>query len=324
MIEEDTIAIRPDLQDVANTVTHLYELVKYFKRNNLETWPNLWNNNGLSSTVHELKNAEFEWTVEKLYGEGRDTAVTLAAQLTLINHVELCPRIKAYIEKLESYKDWIPTDKQLIEDCRTFLHKELRQAGIDYRAIEQMIELHEEQLGVISDLDGDIRALKHSKRYLTETGLVVSCAPQPTASVFIIHGHDEARWRELEKIIRDDFRLKPVVLGEMADGGAPTLVEKFEKYAPACSYAIAIFTPDDQVTNDRETYLQVRPNVLFELGWFCAYLGRGKVMILRQRDTNDRAFSDFGGVMQKRFTPTISECFKDIETELKEAKLFTV
>ena len=70
--------------------------------------------------------------------------------------------------------------------------------------------------------------------------------------IFIIHGHSEAKRRELVSLLRDRFQLEPVILSEQPDQGL-TIIEKFEKYASECSYAFALFTPDDIVTNGGST-----------------------------------------------------------------------
>lgn len=138
-------------------------------------------------------------------------------------------------------------------------------------------------------------------------------------NVFIIHGHDEIRLLELEKILRDDFKLNPIILKDQPDGGASTIIEKFELYAPQCSYAIALFTPDDQVTNGGVTYLQARPNVIYELGWFCAKLSRQNVMLVLKEGTD--IFSDFQGIIQKRFKDKTVELYRDLHKELTAAGL---
>ena len=58
-------------------------------------------------------------------------------------------------------------------------------------------------------------------------------------NVFIIHGRDEAKWRELKDIVKSEFRLNPIVLFEQPDAGCQTVIEKFEHYAQTCTYAIA-------------------------------------------------------------------------------------
>jgi predicted nucleotide-binding protein len=136
-------------------------------------------------------------------------------------------------------------------------------------------------------------------------------------NVFVIHGRDEAKWRELKDILKSDFRLNPIVLLEQPDAGCKTVIEKFEHYAQTCSYAIAVFTPDDEVTSGDGTYLQARPNVIYELGWFCGRLGRSGAMLLLREGTS--LFSDFGGIIQKRFTQNISERIIEIKRDLVAA-----
>ncbi|MCK4261299.1 MAG: nucleotide-binding protein [Halanaerobiales bacterium] len=135
--------------------------------------------------------------------------------------------------------------------------------------------------------------------------------------VFIIHGHNEAKWRELKDILKEHFGLEPIVFQECPDMGTTTIIDKFEKHAKECSYAFAIFTPDDIVENGDKKYFQARPNVIYELGWFCAYLGRERVCILFQEGEGMDIFSDFQGVLQKRFKSNISEKFKEIQQELQ-------
>jgi predicted nucleotide-binding protein len=136
-------------------------------------------------------------------------------------------------------------------------------------------------------------------------------------NVFIIHGHNEAKWRELYQILKEDFGLNPIVLSQQPDRGCTTLIEKFEYYAKPCSYAFAIFTPDDVVENNGKKYFQARPNVIYELGWFTAYLGRERVSLLLQEGENMEIFSDFQGVIQKRFKNTVSEKYKEIKADLE-------
>lgn len=136
-------------------------------------------------------------------------------------------------------------------------------------------------------------------------------------NVFVIHGRDEAKWRELKDILKSEFRLNPIVLEEQPTAGCKTVIEKFEYYARICSYAIAVFTPDDEVISDGATYLQARPNVIYELGWFSGKLGRSGAMLLLKEGTS--LFSDFGGIIQKRFTQNISEKIIEIKKDIVAA-----
>ena len=136
--------------------------------------------------------------------------------------------------------------------------------------------------------------------------------------VFIIHGHNEAKWRELEELLRS-LQLEPVVMLKEPDLGVSTMIEKFERVARDCAYAIAIFTPDDWVQTRQTSYFQPRPNAIFELGWFSARLGRSRVMILLQGEVE--ILSDLAGVAKKRFVSQVAEKFKEIQDELRELEI---
>jgi hypothetical protein len=144
---------------------------------------------------------------------------------------------------------------------------------------------------------------------------------QEAASVFIIHGHSEARWRELKEMIRG-FGLKPVVLQETSSGGMTTLIEKFESCAADCRFAMAIFTKDDVVENGGRKYFQARPNVIYELGWFAAKLGRSRVLLLLEEGVD--ILSDLQGVEQVRFARGLEECYRKISSELVRADLLSM
>jgi predicted nucleotide-binding protein len=63
-----------------------------------------------------------------------------------------------------------------------------------------------------------------------------------------------------------------------------TIIEKFEYYARLCSFAFALMTPDDKIVGVKEqgSVWRARPNVILELGWFMARLGRDRVVLFSQ------------------------------------------
>lgn len=138
-----------------------------------------------------------------------------------------------------------------------------------------------------------------------------------TKDVFIIHGHNEAKLLELEKLLKEEFDLNPIILKDKPNQGM-TIIDKFEKYALQCSYAFALFTPDDIVTGaNGKQYFQARPNVIFELGWFYANLGRSRVCILEQASDKSEIFSDLQGIMRIQFNSSIEEVVIGIRRELQ-------
>ncbi|WP_420128617.1 nucleotide-binding protein [Longimicrobium sp.] len=146
---------------------------------------------------------------------------------------------------------------------------------------------------------------------------------QLARKVFVIHGHHEAKRRELETLLRE-FGVEPVVLVEQMSRGAATIIEKFEDHAKECSLAIALFTPDDTVVKGRKKYLQPRPNAIFEVGWFCSQLGRRRVILLTQGEMDIEAYnSNLSGVVRHVFHTNVEELHRVLKTELTAAGLIT-
>jgi hypothetical protein len=146
----------------------------------------------------------------------------------------------------------------------------------------------------------------------------VSLVPA-TKNVFIIHGHDEPNQLRLRIMVKDEFKLNPVILLNRP-GKSATTIEKFEDYAETCSYAIALFTRDDRIVKQAGSeYWQPRPNVIFETGWFVGRLGRGGVLILLEEGV--KIHSDFDGVNRIQFQNNVEDKFRSIQAELEAARL---
>jgi predicted nucleotide-binding protein len=116
--------------------------------------------------------------------------------------------------------------------------------------------------------------------------------------IFIVHGHDgEAR----ETVARylGDLGLEPVILHEQANRGR-TIIEKVEANSDV-SFAVVLLTPDDvgRAKDNSELEPRARQNVLLELGYFIAKLGRGNVCALRRGSVEIP--SDFAGVVWEDF-----------------------
>lgn len=138
-------------------------------------------------------------------------------------------------------------------------------------------------------------------------------------NVSIVHGHDEAKLRELKELIKESD-LNPIILQEQGDLGK-TIIEKFEYYAPQANFAIVLMTPDDPSpkVGSVEQKWRARQNVLMELGWFMAKLGRSRVMLLVKGEIELN--SDIYGVVYVPFRKNISECADKIRQTLSKAGL---
>ncbi|HTW90209.1 MAG TPA: nucleotide-binding protein [bacterium] len=109
---------------------------------------------------------------------------------------------------------------------------------------------------------------------------------QPTAistdalPVFIVHGHDQTVKAEVELLVTK-LGLKPIVLNEQVSR-SNTIIEKLEAHSDV-GFAIVLLTPDDvgaAVSESDKLTLRARQNVILELGYSLAKLGRSRVCTL--------------------------------------------
>ena len=141
-------------------------------------------------------------------------------------------------------------------------------------------------------------------------------AEESTNDVFIIHGHNEAKWRELKDILVE-MGARPVILGEITGYGSASWLDRFIAVAEKCEFAIAIFTEDDVTVNKGKKYFQPRPNVLLEVGWFVAKLSVERIMILSKGSIQFP--SDLQGLVYKNFHENVYEVKDHIKKELAAA-----
>ncbi|HCY56463.1 MAG TPA: hypothetical protein DF715_13405, partial [Oceanicaulis sp.] len=135
------------------------------------------------------------------------------------------------------------------------------------------------------------------KEYVLAQGnLEVKVARPMSKRVFVVHGHD-GESREAVARFLVSIGLDPIILHEQANRGR-TVIEKVEANSDV-SFAVVLLTPDDlgRATADGEADLEprARQNVLLELGYFIAKLGRAHVCALRRGSVVIP--SDFAGVV---------------------------
>jgi predicted nucleotide-binding protein len=119
--------------------------------------------------------------------------------------------------------------------------------------------------------------------------------PISGSKVFLVHGHDESA-REGTARYLEKLHLEPIILHEQPNAGQ-TIIEKVEKYG-GVAFAVVLLTPDDiGATRDKAGDLKprARQNVILELGYFLARLGRKHVAALVKGDVEKP--SDYDGVV---------------------------
>jgi len=115
-------------------------------------------------------------------------------------------------------------------------------------------------------------------------------------TVFVVHGHSEAFKQQVARFLDAVTDLEPVILHEQANSGR-TIIEKFEDHAGRAAFAVVLLTGDDDggVRGSGERHPRARQNVVFELGFFIAVLGRSKVAVLYEEGVE--LPSDMSGVL---------------------------
>lgn len=116
--------------------------------------------------------------------------------------------------------------------------------------------------------------------------------------VFVVHGHDEAVIQKVARLL-EHLEIKPTILHEIPNKSR-TIIEKLEQESKDACYAIVLLTADDDGKSKKEdeTKDRARQNVVLELGYFIAKLGREKVCALYEEGVE--LPSDFDGVL---YTP---------------------
>jgi CheY-like chemotaxis protein len=125
-----------------------------------------------------------------------------------------------------------------------------------------------------------------------------------TPRIFVAHGHDLGAKEEVVRLLKA-LELRPVVLSEQAEAGR-TIIEKIEDYSDV-AFAVILLTPDDIGGTDPDELMpRARQNVIFELGYFFAKLGRRKVVALSKKKGDQKLEipSNYSGILYLEMDPT--------------------
>lgn len=144
--------------------------------------------------------------------------------------------------------------------------------------------------------------------------------------VFVVHGHNHKLKGEVVDFLHRIHGKRPTILHEKPDAGR-TIIEKLEHFADRACFAVVLLTADDPRFKKeallRTKFPEKRPrrarqNVILELGYFWAKLGRGKVVILHEKGVE--LPSDADGVLYKRVDES-GAWKQELAKEMKNAGL---
>ena len=131
--------------------------------------------------------------------------------------------------------------------------------------------------------------------------------------VFVVYGHDKLMKMEVESFLKDDLHLDVIALDEQPNQNR-TIIEKFEHYSKNAGFAVILMSPDDTMEIDGMIYKQARQNVVLEMGYFMAKLGRYNVSILLKEGVEKP--SDISGILHLPFSGNWKY---ELQRELKAA-----
>jgi predicted nucleotide-binding protein len=118
-------------------------------------------------------------------------------------------------------------------------------------------------------------------------------------TVFVVHGHDDARKLEVAHFIERVTGQRPTILHEQSNRGR-TIIEKLEDHAAEAGFAVVLLTGDDVGGVDEASLRpRARQNVVLELGMFMGLLGRSGIVALCEEDVERP--SDIDGVVYVSF-----------------------
>lgn len=117
--------------------------------------------------------------------------------------------------------------------------------------------------------------------------------------VFVVYGHDKLMKLEVENFLKDDLHLDVIALDEKPNQNR-TIIGKFEHYSKDAGFAVILMSPDDKMEVDDRIYKQARQNVVLEMGYFMAKLGRSNVSVVIKGDVEKP--SDISGILHLPFS----------------------
>jgi hypothetical protein len=138
--------------------------------------------------------------------------------------------------------------------------------------------------------------IRDLKDYVVTNGrATVSLPASPKSNkVFVVHGHDVAARESVARFL-EKIGIDVVILHEQANQGR-TIIEKIVANSDV-GFAVVLLTPDDEGRSVGGDNFEprARQNVLLELGYFIAKLGRENVCTLKKGRLDIP--SDFAGVV---------------------------
>jgi predicted nucleotide-binding protein len=201
-----------------------------------------------------------------------------------------------FFHSIDIYRDWVGATGVCLErifgEDDTIVQRFFNStSGTDPRNIPAAL------LSQIGQLEDAIEILEAEARSRPKDATAPQQSKhQDSRKVFVVHGHNDAIKEQAARFL-ERIDLTPIILVEQASAGM-TVIEMFEQHSEV-SFAVVLLTADDKggVKNSppENLHLRARQNVIFELGYFVAKLGRKKVCAIYEEGVEIP--SDYKGVI---------------------------
>jgi len=168
------VEIRSDFKSAESLLSRLVQYSKVFNQNNMENWSHLKNNEDFR-TVYT-----FDWSIrrplENIYADGRDLAVFMSNRLVEFNYPEYFSTLKQFVDSFQG--DWIYQINQLKNQSQEAKDICL---NLEYTpwAMDKMINLFDDQIGLLIAIKQTIEGLKETDLYKWEGGNIQTMFPVP-------------------------------------------------------------------------------------------------------------------------------------------------
>jgi predicted nucleotide-binding protein len=215
----------------------------------------------------------------------------------------LTPALRSFLQWFEGVLellDRIIDSPEIANDWRSSAGKFAESMNLQadrLRRIYAYREFRDECIGKLESLHRRLRYIPEALPTSTATlsSQVGEAKDVALQQVFIVHGHDEAAKESVARFLMQ-LEIKPVILAEEPSRGK-AIIEKLEA-SDDVAFAVVLLTPDDVgAVKEHKDNLQprARQNVVLELGYFMALLGRDYVCALYKGDVEIP--SDYFGVV---------------------------
>jgi predicted nucleotide-binding protein len=173
---------------------------------------------------------------------------------------------------------------------------------------------------IVKELNRLASELKNApKEKIEEERKKIKSKPRKKSSgkgkIFIGHGRSKL-WARVQLFLNDELKLQTLTF-ESESRTSETIVNILEQFLEETSFAILIFTAEDETSNGD---LRARQNVIHEAGLFQGRLGFDKVIILKENKTEE--FSNIAGLQYIPFLDNnIEQTFYELQRTLKKSGL---